>query len=481
LWGKDTWETEELVKQELGKKERELSVFSIGPAGENLVRFACIVGDRGHVAAHNGVGAVFGSKKLKAVAVSRGKRGVPLRDKPRLSQLSNELFQMVTSKSVAPFHKWGTLGDNSMAQVRMQIGIQPVKNYTTVFFPQPTPFSAELLRSKYETRRNPCWACKFEHCLQWKITEGPHKGFIGEEPEYETMAAWTSLIGQTDNEEAFVLCNQVDRLGMDTNEASWLIAWVMECYEEGILTKKDMDGIEMTWGNVEAVRALLHKIARRDGFGDVLAEGVKRASEHLGPQASSRAIYTKRGNTPRCHDHRLSWVMLLDTCTSDTGSDADSGIAIRPSDVGLAPETDLYSPDGAAATLAGGRGRVLITDSLVVCRYNVEGGEEIVPALLNAATGWDLTRGDVQEVGRRITNLLRAFNVRHGLTADLDVPSDRYASARKEGHLQGVTALPSWHEMLRKYYELMGWDENEGKPLPDTLKRLGLDSIAKDM
>jgi len=227
LWGKDTWETEELVKQELGKKERELSVFSIGPAGENLVRFACIVGDRGHVAAHNGVGAVFGSKKLKAIAVSRGKRGVPLRDKPRLSQLSNELFQMVTSKSVAPFHKWGTLGDNSMAQVRMQIGIQPVKNYTAVFFPQPTPFSAELLRSKYETRRNPCWACKFEHCLQWKITEGPHKGFIGEEPEYETMAAWTSLIGQTDNEEAFVLCNQVDRLGMDTNEASWLIAWVM--------------------------------------------------------------------------------------------------------------------------------------------------------------------------------------------------------------------------------------------------------------
>ncbi|UCG84113.1 MAG: aldehyde ferredoxin oxidoreductase family protein [Dehalococcoidia bacterium] len=481
LWGKDTWQTQELIKRELEINAPELSVFAIGPAGENLVKFACIVGDGGHVAAHNGVGAVFGSKKLKAIAVRRGKKKIRVSDRQGLSSLSKELFKTVTSRSVAPFHVWGTLGDSSLADIRVQIGVQPAKNYITTYFPQTTPFSAELLRNRYKTTWTPCWACKFRCCYHLEITEGPKRGFEGEEPEYETMAAWTTLVGQNDNEEAFMLCNEVDRLGLDTNEAGWLTAWAMECYENGILTRSDTDGIEITWGNVDAIRALLQRIVKREGIGDILAEGVMRASQHFGDDASNRAIYTKKGNTPRCHDHRLSWVMLLDTCTSDTGTDADSGMAIRPEAVGLPFDTDLFSTDGASATLARGRGRVLITDSLVVCRFNVEGGEEIIPALLNAATGWDLTQAEVREVGLRIVNLFRAFNIRHGLTAELDTPSYRYASARTEGHLQGVTALPMWSEMLHNYYELMGWDRNDGKPLPETIKQLGLDQVIKNL
>ncbi|MFC1943998.1 aldehyde ferredoxin oxidoreductase family protein [Chloroflexota bacterium] len=485
LWGNDTWQTEELIKQDLEKKERELSVFSIGPAGENLVKFACLVGDKGHVAAHSGVGAVLGSKKLKAIAVDGRKRAVPVKDRHKLSLLSKQLFQKVTSTSHIPFHKWGTLMDANTAKGRMLAAVQPVKNYTTVFFPEAVPFNAEEPRSKYEIDWTPCWACKFHHCHQWKITEGPHAGFVGDEPEYEGMAAWTSLIGQADNEEAFILCNVVDRLGMDTNEAGWLISWVMECYEKGILSKKHTDGLDMTWGNVEAVKALLYKIANRDGFGDILAEGVMRASQHLGVDASKLGIYTKKGNTPKAHDDRRSWAQILDTCTSDMGTQADSVISLRPTDVGLPRDTNVFSPDGASSILAKARGYIPIIDSLVICLFNAGMSNQStlvdLSQILNAVTGWNFNEEELKTVGIRIINLLRAFNIRHGVTADLDLPSERYASAPTNGPFEGITAIPVWDQMLRNYYELMGWDKDDGKPLPETLRLLGLGQIIEDI
>ncbi|MFC1963701.1 aldehyde ferredoxin oxidoreductase family protein [Chloroflexota bacterium] len=481
LWGKDTWQTEELIKQELGKKERELSVFSIGPAGENLVKFAAFAGDKGHVAAHNGVGAVFGSKKLKAIAVARGKATVPVKDKQKLSSLSKELYEKVIVNCKAPFNEWGTLGNIELAKYRMTMAMQPVKNYQTVFFNDVAPFSAEESRNKYEIQWVPCWGCKYHHCHLWKITEGPHAGFVGEEPEYEGMAALTSQIGQTDNEEAFVLHNELDRLGMDTNEIGWLIGWVMECYEKGILTKKDTDGLEVTWGNVEVVRTLIYKIAKREGFGNILAEGVMRASKVYGDESSKIGIYTKKGNTPRGHDDRSCWTMMLDVCTSDMGLDTDSAIFINPVQVGLPAETDPFTPDGASLLLSKVRGRIPVTDSVVICRFNIEGGEDLLPQLLSAATGWDFTSEKLKTLGLRIINLLRVFNIRHGLTPAQDAPSERFGSAPSDGPFKGISALPVWDKMLRNYYELMGWDKDTGKPLPETLKSLGLDSVIKDI
>ncbi|MFC2058332.1 aldehyde ferredoxin oxidoreductase family protein [Chloroflexota bacterium] len=481
LWGKDTWQTDELIKEELGKKERELSVFGIGPAGENLVKFAAFAGDKGHVAAHNGIGAVFGSKKLKAIAAARGKATIPVKDKEKLSSLSKELVAKVTTTSKGPYEKWGTLGDIEMAKYRMTMAMQPVKNYQTIFFNDVVPFSAEESRNKYEIKWVPCWGCKFHHCHLWKITEGPHAGFVGDEPEYEGMAALTSVIGQTDNEEAFVLCNEVDRLGMDVNEMGWLIGWVMECYEKGILTKKDTDGLEVTWGNVEAVRKLLYKIAKRDGFGNILAEGVKRASRHYGDEASKIGIYTKKGNTPRGHDDRSYWTMLLDVCTSDMGLDTDSSLFINPAQVGLPADTDPFTPDGAPLLLTRVRGRGTVIDSLVMCKFHVEGGEELIPQMLSAVTGWDVTPEELHAFGLRVVNLLRAFNLRHGMTSDQDAPSERFGSAPSDGPFKGISVLPVWDKMLRNYYELMGWDKDTGKPLPETLKSLGLDSITKDL
>lgn len=481
---KDTWETEKLIKEELGKGEREMSVFSIGPAGENLVKFACLVGDRGHVAAHGGIGAVMGSKKLKAIAVERGKVGVKASDSKRLSALAKDVYQKTISRPGFYFHELGTLGPNSRAEARLHLGTLPIKNYTTNLFAEGTKFSEENIRTQPQFKLNwhPCWGCQFHHCHLIRIVKGPFAEYVGEEPDYELWAGFGPLIGNSDLAGAVVLSNEADCLGMDGNESSWLLAWLMECYEKGLITKEVTDGLEMKWGSVEAARAMLRKIAHRDGFGNILAEGVMRASKYMGREAAKLAIYTKKGNTPRMHDHRSVWPMLLDTCVADRARDEDSPLLNRPESVGLPPDSDSFSPDIVATIVARVKGTKSIDDSLVLCRFNnYYAGNEMSAELINAATGWDFTAEEVRWLGLRIVNLLRAFNVRHGHTRELDAPSLRYGSTPIDGPHMGKSIAPVWDEMLSRYYELMGWDRNTGKPLPDTLMSLGLEYLIKDI
>jgi aldehyde:ferredoxin oxidoreductase len=484
LAGKDTWETERLLREELGKGEREISVFCIGPAGENLVKFACLVGDKGHVAAHNGIGAVMGSKKLKAIVVTRAKRTTTVSDRKGLSALAKDMFQRLTHRPGFYFHKWGTLGPNSRAVARLQLGTLPVKNYMTNISSEGIKFSEENVRAQpqFELRWHPCWACQFHHCHLIRITQGPFAGYVGEEPDYELWAGFGSLIGNSDLAGAVVLSNDADRLGMDGNESSWLIAWLMECCEKGLIAKEVMGGLEMRWGDIEAARIILDRIAHRNGIGDILAEGVKRAAEYIGGEAQELAVYTKKGNSPRMHDHRSVWPMMLDTCVSDTGSDEDAPLFTSPADVGLAPDADRFSPEVVAKVLVGVRGGMPFDDCLVICRYNKYGvDKQTLANLVRAATGWDFTADEVRQVGLRVVNLLRAFNIRSGHSRDLDAPSPRYGSTPLDGPHSGKAIIPVWDEILSGYYELMGWDKNSGKPLPDTLRSLGLEHIIKDI
>ena len=279
-----------------------------------------------------------------------------------------------------------------------------------------------------------------------------------------------------------MLSNEVDRLGLDTNESGWTIAWVMECYEKGILSKDMLDGLEMNWGNIEAVRDMLHKIAKRQGFGNILAEGVMRAAQHVGGEALALGIYTKKGNTPRAHDHRSLWPMLLDTCVSDTGTDEAGPQAFRPSDLGLPVDINLFSAHAAAEFLARARSFMPLEDCLGICRFNIRGVSfDDIGDNISAATGWNFSGEETNTVGLRVVNLLRSFNIRHGLTAYLDRPSARYGSTPSDGPFQGKSSAPVWDEMLHHYYELMGWDVRTGKPLPDTLRKLGLDFVVTDL
>jgi len=483
LAGKDTWETEELIKEELGFSPQAMSVYSIGPAGENLVRFAVLIGDRGHVAAHNGLGAVIGSKNLKAVAVARGKGRVRVYDRAKLSSLSKEMFEAIKKDPEwSQLYHWGTLwimGRNA------PVGRAPFKNYTTTVCPmteeQLNTFSPEFLRERLTTiKRQPCWACQMDHCRVIRIPEGPYAGAEGDEAEYEGYAALGPVIGIWDGLTANALCNETDRLGLNVLELGWVLGMVIECYEKGLLTKEDTDGLEMTWGNVETVRAMIYRIARREGIGNVLAEGVMRAAQHIGGEATQFAIHSGNGNTPRTHDHRIVWSYMLDICTSNTGT-SEANVVAHPKLLGLNEPTGAFSHKEIASLVGKIKGSSPFLDSLGVCRFPNEEVPDLLVGMLNAATGWDFTLKEALQVGLRSVNLTRAFNIRHGYNPAVEVPSPRYGSALPDGPSKGIGIAPVWDEMVDIYYREMGWDRASGRPLPETLQRLDLASIIPDL
>ncbi len=482
LVGKDTWETDDLIKEELTRREKAMSVFCIGPAGENLVKLAAICGDKGHVAGHNGTGAVLGSKKLKAIAVDRGKGRPSVSDSRRLREIGKGMVEKLkTDPALVASFNWGTLTGITQAGAG---GWLPVKNYTTSKYPISAEaldkYAQEYNRGQFEPKANPCWACKNHHCHKMRITEGPYAGEIVEEPEYEGFAACGPIIGQTDVASTMVIANDVDRWGMDINEMGYLLGLVMECYEKGIITLEDTDGLRMTWGNADATREMLRKIAHREGFGDVLAEGVMRAARLIGGDAPSMAVHTMKGNSVRGHDHRVVWLELFDTSLSNTGTIETHRSAPRQL-YGVPAEFDQFDPDAVVSFTAKAKGASPFEDSLGVCRFCTRLDTLAQVEAVRAATGWDYTFDEAKRVGLRAVNLLRAFNLRHGIGPDLDRPSPRYASTPEDGPAQGVSIMPHWDKMVHDYYDQMGWDPESSKPLPDTLKNLGLEHVAADL
>ena len=476
LLGLDTWETGATIAAELGLPEKKMSVFAIGPAGENLVRFAGLLGDKGHSASHNGLGAVLGAKKLKAIAVARGSQRVPVHDKSRLSDAVASLVEYAKTSYGGQLLDLGTGGGLSGHYF---LGQLPVKNYTTNQFPEYEQVDGYYLRTHYEIKAHPCWACQLAHVKMVKVTEGPYTGYEGEEPEYECLAAWGPQIGNSDLGAIVKLSNLADRLGFDTNEAGWLVGWVMECYDRGILSQADLDGLDLTWGNVEAVEQLIYKIAGREGCGAWLAEGVMRASARVGGEAPNLGVYTLHGASPRGHDHRARWEELLDTCLSNTGT-----IEAIPSMLPDSPNSpnlgQTYSPEVIVNANAASGGWRQFIDCLGVCRFcfadHVAGLEAF-----NAITGWQLSTEDALDVGRRLINQLRVFNFNHGLDPALEAPSPRYQSIPTDGPATGKNFAEHFDWMKRAYWEKMGWDTETGKPLPETLDRLGLSDLIADL
>jgi aldehyde:ferredoxin oxidoreductase len=473
LRGKDTFTTEDTIKE---GSSRQCSVYSIGPAGENLVRFACIVGDHGHVVAHNGLGAVMGAKGLKAIAAERGKKAFEVAEPTRLSDLAKALI----GSAIKADPNLGPLGTSWIVPMLTRVGQLPVKNYTTNIFPENEKFSGEYLRSHFKVKPSTCWACRMTHCRTMEVTEGPYTGFAGEEPEYEGMAAMGPVIGQTDPGAAVMLGDQADRLGMDINESGWVIGWLMECYQKGIFKKDDLDGIEMNWGDAEATREMLRRIAHRQGSGNLWAEGVKRAAEKIGGEVVNCAIYTQKGATPRGHDHRARWAEIMDTCFSNTGTVEVGPGLFHPEQLGIEPLKEPFDPIKVSTFNAQYNGRRQFEDSLPVCFF-CAGELQIAVDTLNAATGWDFNIWEAMDVGLRIVNQLRVFNFRHGLTKDIEAPSVRYGSAPVDGPAQGKFIMPHWESVRRNYYQQMGWDAETGKPLLKTLERLGLAHIFPDL
>jgi len=471
LLGLDTYETYDTLREEYGVKGRGASVLSIGPAGENTVRWAGVFVDHGHSASHNGSGAVMGSKKLKAIIAFRGKGSVEVAHPDKLKEVSQKMYEDVE-------YFTGTLGgvERSYKSGR---GTLPVKNYTTntwdVSSEDADTYGEKHIRDNYQVSREPCWACRLLHCAMMNF-DGPHAAYV-EEPEYEQMAAWGPVIGQSNVEATMMLSGLTDRLGLENNEAGWLTGWVMECFEKGWLTPEQTEGFQLNWGDVEGVVKLLHMVSNREGFGDILAEGVKRASEKIGGPAAEAAIYTMKGNTPRGHDHRTRWAEMFDTCVSTT-STIETNTGSHP----LGPETrGPANPIKVSTAVAETKGLMQLEDSVGTCRFNTRMNLDRLSAAVAAATGWDFTPEEGKRMGLRAVNLMRAYNLRTGIGKEHDRPSARYGSTPVDGPSAGISILPHWEAMLRNYYELMGWDPDTGIPLPSTLESLGIGYVDEEL
>ena len=473
LSGKTVGETEKLLKEELGVNKYGASVFGIGPAGENLVRHACVIGDGGHSASHNGLGAVMGSKNLKAVVAFKSKGSFGVWDPDLLKTKADE---MVKHSLSLPRTKWGTGGGFSTQHEK---GSLPVKNYTTNIFPEHEKMNGKYMRTHFKIRSRPCYKCAVAHVKEVTVTEGPYTGFVGEEPEYELMAAFGPQIGNTDLGGVVMLSNEVDTLGMDCNETGWIIGWAMECYEKGVFTNKETDGLELTWGNVEAVKTLMNRIARREGYlGNLLAEGVMRASKKIGGEAADWAIYGQKGSAPRGHDHRSRWFELFDTCMTNTSTLEATVGPIQPQLVDIETPSDHFSHEQVSTFNARHNGIGLFYDCLGICRF-VGCSPKMLISCLNATTGWNWTLEEAFTLGRRIVNLLRVFNLSHGMDIKDERPSVRYGSIPVDGPTKGVNIMEKWDEMVTNYYTLMGWDPVTGAPLAETLKELDLSDTIK--
>jgi aldehyde:ferredoxin oxidoreductase len=484
LLGKTTYEVENLLSKIHEEKGKPASVASVGPAGEKGVKFAAIMCDSGHFAASGGVGAVMGSKNLKALVV-QGNYRVPIDEgvKDRLRQLARDWKEQASATGAgAVYSKWGTQG---IFPNYWKLGWVPVRNLTTNTFPESGRFEPKYLREQAfkKVKRASCHACAYDHCRTIEIVDGPYRGIAMDDPEYEDLAGWGPNVGVTDPRAAAMLTYKNDGWGMDLKECAFTISLVMECFEKGLITKKETGGIDLSWGNVDGILQLMEKIATRQGFGDLLADGVKQAADRIGREAPQYAVYVKRGVAPHVHDPRSRWGTIFGEAISDTGSIDGLDLTTRSyPDLGVNEPTPDPDEKVAFAQARTGPYRHL-EDSIMNCFF-YDRGPGVLPVMLdalNAVTGFDYSAEELLKTGDRITNLLRVFNIREGLVPEDDSLSPRLLTSPQDGPQKGKSFAESFSRVLRAYYREKGWDEATGKPLPETLRKLDLDDLIKDI
>jgi len=474
LVGKDAFETDRLLRKRYGEDgiENGISVAAIGPAGENLVRFASIVSDRGHIIASGGLGAIMGSKNLKALVV-HGNRGVPMDPQDRGTFLGCVRQWREEAQNTAMGQMVNTQGTIGMFTPYHSRGWVPVRNLTTNVFPGEEFFEADYIRKKvYRSQPRSCHGCTFHHCHMVEVMRGPYRGVVGEEVEYEILAGFGPNWGIYDPGAVTMLNDLNDRLGMDAKEATFVISMIMEGYERGLIRREDIDGIDLKWGNVEAAADLLRRISRRDGFGDVLADGVMRVAQKLGAEFPNMAVYVKKGNAPHIHDPRVRWGTLFNQVVSNMGSQEGIDMTARGSaDLGIerpTTEPDEYLGEVEAKTASLRQ----FQECLMYCYFQSCSLKTAVKTL-NCLTGADYAVEDALEVGRRVVNLLRMFNRREGMTKEDDCFSPRLGQPPIDGPGKGKSMAPTFEEVRNAYYRTMGWGD-DGMPTRKTLEELDL-------
>ena len=475
LWGLEVGECQDRMRMEVGEPQAKTAL--IGPAGERLIRLACIINDLNHAAGRCGLGAVMGSKKLKGVAV-KGSIPVEIADPKRLLELAKTLNSRILTES-RNMHEYGTGVD---MDAYAATGNLPTRNFRDGGWEHASEIDAIATKKKYGVGMGTCHACVVRCKKEVKLDE-PYKvdpRYGG--PEYETLAALGSNCGVSDLA-AICKANELcQRYGLDTIGTGCTIAFAMECYEKGIISRADTGGIDLRFGNAEAMVELVEKIGKREGIGDLLAEGTKRAAEKLGGGAEAYAIHVKGQEVPM-HEPRLKRALGLGYALSPTGADHCHNLHdtfMTPSNyarvkpLGFLEEVPVDSLGGEKVRLY----RIwmdmrVLANCLSICQFPPWRFTEYAD-LVQAVTGWDVTMYELVQVSERTLNLARVFNMREGFTSADDWLPDRFFKPQTAGALSKTAVNSGELKMaLEWYYEMMGWDR-DGTPLPGTLHSLGI-------
>lgn len=493
LWGKTVPETDELIKEELGDKN--IQVSCIGPAGENLVRFAILVNNLVRAPGWTGCGAVAGSKNLKAVAV-RGTKGVRIARPDEFEQACWEARQKLLKLASLPTSRlMGTMYLIAMMQMR---GWSHVQNFNITTCPHFEQVRGEKWAEEFVVKTLGCHGCEV-HCSHFcVIKEGPYAGHMGEGYEYGSIGAYVFWYGSPSLPFAMAASKYCNDYGLDASEPGMLLAWATDCFKRGILTEKDTDGLVLDWGDERVALEVLKRITHRQGFGNLLAEGLSRAASKLG-RGSQAYAHTIKGRASYESPSRGSYGRALSAATSTRGADHLKGyptIEGRASPemaknlFGDARATDGRSPEAKAAMAADNRLICTITDIMGTCKFSsrwlqpFDGLTEADYARMTAAaTGLDLTAEELMTVARRVYTLEHAYNVRLGLNRKDDtLPEIFFEQPFNAGPLKGfVYNKQDFDRMLDEHYQHWGWDVQTGIPTRKTLEVLGMKDVADEL
>lgn len=463
LWGKTTHEVEDVLHT---KTDPEAKIASIGPAGEKLVKFACVVNDKHRGAGRSGVGAVMGAKNLKAVAV-RGTLGVKVADPVKFREAMLDSFQKTMAHPVTSAGL-PTYGTAILVNIVNAHGAFPTRNFQTGVFPGAERISGEAMADRILVRKKACFGCPIACGRVTEVKDGKFKG-TGEGPEYEPLFALGSDCG-IDDLEAVAKANYLaNELGFDPISFGTTLACAMELYEKGYLTK-DVTGVPLRWGDADLLVEMARRAGYREGFGDLLAEGSYRLAAQCGhPELS---MSSKKQEYP-AYDPRGAQGIGLNYATSNRGGCHVRGYTISPEILGVPEKLDPLSTENKAAWDKAFQDITGLVDASGMCLFTTFalGAPEVV-AMLAAATGVDYTTESGILAGERIWNLERLFNLAAGLTGADDTLAPRLlAEPMPEGPAKGLVV--GLDKMLAEYYTLRGWDA-QGVPAPETLERLGI-------
>ena len=489
LWGRDVRETTQIIREDMG--DEHIQVMCIGQAGENLVKFAALVCNSTRAAARCGGGAVWGSKNLKAVAV-RGTKSVKVADPERFMKVVDRAREGIVNH---PFIKQvvSVYGTTFLTLSNNSIGRLLTRNSQQGFFEEAFKISGDVFLKKYVVKSKGCFSCPI-HCSHYFIARTRDSLIASEGVEFEALSSFGARCGNSDFETILKAVDLANRYGLDAISCGGVIAFAIECFEKGLLTEGDTDGIKLRWGDGETIIQLIHKIAFRQGFGDVLAEGTRTLAEKIGGEAKKFAMCIK-GLDVNNGDYRGFVGRALCQVTSTRGAchlrgggayethgkpemaEKVFGFKIgAPPEYHMKAEAAIWMENFVAAAASAG-----------LCVFATQWwrpefvSPEILAEMLSSATGIKYSANKVMEAGERIFNVEKLFNVREGCTSKDDALPRRWI---EEPQPTGPTKGEKFDEekfknLLRRYYRLRGWDEDTSIPKPETLKRLELEDLPK--